>query len=261
MLFHQFHNSTSNLDFNVRFYEDDIWEYHFHKNLELMYVIEGAVDCVVNDRKYLLKKGEFGLCLPYDFHSYTPKENAKYWVIVFSDDYVRSFLKKIINKIGDGYSFKAKKEIEDYVVSQLVNNESPSTFTLKSCLYAICEEYLNNVKLVDKNRAHSETISQIVDFVALNHTKKITLSDIAKELGYDYNYMSRLFKNVFNANFTDFVNMYRLETAIMFLDETNENITEIALESGFQSVRSFHEFFKKTMGMSPSEYRKSLENR
>ncbi len=257
MLFHQFHNSKSNLDFNIRFYENDIWEYHFHKNLEIIYVIEGAVDCVVNDKKYLLEKGEFGLCLPYDFHSYTPRESTKYWVIVFSQDFVRYFSKKIINKIGEGYSFRPKDEIENYVVTQLINNPNPSIFTLKSCLYAICEEYLNSVKLIDKNRSQAEVISKIVDFVALNHTKKITLSDIAKELGYDYNYMSRHFKNVFNTNFTDFINMYRLETAVKLLDETNVNITEIALESGFQSVRSFHSFFKKTMGLSPSEYRKA----
>jgi len=257
MLFHQFHNSTSNLNFNTNIYTNDIWEYHFHKNLELMYVIEGTVHCVVNDKKYDLQKGEFGLCLPYDFHSYTPSDNTKYWVIVFSEDFVRYFSKKIINKIGEGYSFCAKTEIENYVVKQLIYNDNPSVFTLKSCLYAICEEYLNNVKLTDKNRSHAETISQIVDFVAVNHTKKITLSDIAKELGYDYNYMSRHFKNIFNANFTDFINLYRLETAVKLLDETNGNITEIALESGFQSVRSFHEFFKKTMGVSPSEYRKA----
>ncbi len=259
MLFHQFLNSASNFNFNTDFYTDDIWEYHFHKNLELMYVLEGAVDCTINDKEYCLKAGEFGLCLPYDFHSYKPQDNTKYWVLVFSEDFVRYFSKKITNKIGVGYPFCPKKEVKDYIISQLVNNENPSVFTLKSCLYAVCEEYLNTVKLTDKNRSHSETISAIVDFVAENHTKKITLSDIAKELGYDYNYMSRHFKNVFNITFTDFINMYRLETAIRLLDETADSITEIAYESGFQSVRSFHSFFKKTMNISPTEYRKASQ--
>ena len=257
MLFHQFHNSTSNYSFNTAFYTDDVWEYHFHKNLELIYVLEGAVDCTVNDKNHCLKAGEFGLCLPYDFHSYKPQENTKYWVLVFSEDFVRYFAKKITNKIGAGYPFCPKKEVKDYIISQLVNNVDPTIFTLKSCLYAVCEEFLNSVKLTDKNRSHSETISRIVDFVAQNHTKKITLSDIAKELGYDYNYMSRHFKNIFNIPFTDFINMYRLETAIKLLDETSKSITDIALESGFQSVRSFHSFFKKTMDISPTEYRKA----
>lgn len=257
MLFHQPFNSASNLNFNTAFYTNDIWEHHFHKNLELIYVIEGSVNCTINDKHYHLTKGEFGLCLPYDIHSYNPLENTKYWVLVFSDDFVRFFSKKITNKISEGYSFTVKDEIKSYIISQLINNKNPSIFTLKSCLYAICEEYLNSVKLIDKNRSHTELVSAIVDFVAENHTKKITLSDIAKELGYDYSYMSRHFKNVFNITFTDFINMYRLETAIKLLDETNNNITDIAFESGFQSVRSFHNFFKKSMNISPTEYRKA----
>ena len=31
-------------------YTDDIWEYHFHKNLEFVYVLQGAIDCIVNDK-------------------------------------------------------------------------------------------------------------------------------------------------------------------------------------------------------------------
>ena len=257
MLFHQTINSSSNYNYNTAFYTDDIWEHHFHKNLELLYVIEGEVICTVNDKNYRLTAGEFGLCLPYDIHSYKPQKNTKYWVLVFSSDFVHYFTKKIKNKISDGYSFIPKTEIKNYITSQLIDNKKPSVLTLKSCLYAICEEYLNSVRLIDKNRSHTEAVSAIVDFVAENHTKKITLSDIAKELGYDYNYMSRHFKNIFNISFTDFINMYRLETAIKLLDETNNSITEIALESGFQSVRSFHSFFKKSMNISPGDYRKA----
>lgn len=257
MLFHQFHNSTSNLDFNTNIYTDDIWEYHFHKNLEFIFVLQGAVDCVVNDKKFCLMSGQCGLCLPYDFHSYEPRENSKYWVIVFSSDFVRHFEKKIADKTACGYSFVLNDDVKNYIMSRLINNKKPNVFTLKSCLYAICDEYLASIKMQDKSRAHTEKISQIVDYVAANHTKKITLADMAHELGYDYNYMSRHFKAVFNMNFTDFINMYRLETATKLLDETSGSITEIALESGFQSVRSFHNFFKKTMGISPTEYKKA----
>ncbi len=257
MLFHQSANSSSNFNYNIEVYENDIWEHHFHKNLELIYVLNGTVECTVNDKVYGLNKGEFGLCLPYDIHSYIPKENTKYWVLVFSEDFVRYFSKKIVNKTAKGYSFCLKGEVKDYIIARLINNDNPTVFTLKSCLYAICEEYLLSVTLEDKNRNHLESVSRIVDFIAENHTQKITLSDVARELGYDYNYMSRHFKNIFNISFTDFINMYRLETAIKLLDETDNNITEIALESGFQSVRSFHSFFKKTMGISPTEYKKS----
>ena len=58
-------------------------------------------------------------------------------------------------------------------------------------------------------------------------------------------------------SFTHFVNMYRLETAIELLENTDGDITDIALGSGFQSVRNFNDYFKKSLNMTPSEYRKA----
>lgn len=43
--------------------------------------------------------------------------------------------------------------------------------------------------------------------------------------------------------FSDFVNTYRLETAIKLLEESDENIISIAFKSGFQSMRNFNMFF------------------
>lgn len=223
--------------------------------MELIYVIEGTVNCNVNNNSYQLNKGDFGLCLPYNIHRYVPEDNTLYWVIVFSEEYVRYFAKQIADKTGDGFQFRCKEPVERYINEQLINNEAPSIFSLKSCLYAVCEEYLKNIKLIDKDRKEEAIITLVSDYIFENHTKKLSLSDIAKKLGYDYNYISRLFRRFFNMTFTDFVNIYRLETAIKLLEDTDDSITTIAFESGFQSVRNFNVFFKKNMKTSPSQYR------
>ena len=57
--------------------------------------------------------------------------------------------------------------------------------------------------------------------------------------------------------FGEFVLVYRLETATRLLDDTKKSITEVALESGFQSVRNFNRAFRKKMKISPSEYRRA----
>ena len=41
------------------------------------------------------------------------------------------------------------------------------------------------------------------------------------------------------------------------LENTDGDITDIALGSGFQSVRNFNDYFKKSLNMTPSEYRKA----
>ena len=255
MISHQPTNSLTNYNCNTALYTDTVWEHHFHKNLELIYVIRGVVKCTVNNSDYILEEGCFGLCLPCDIHRYEPSENTLYWVVVFSEDFVRSFSKSIAGRRGDGFAFRADETVRKYILDRLISNESPSLFTLKSCLYAACEEYLKSVSLVDKKEKELKTVTRISDYILENYTKEISLKEISRELGYDYNYMSRYFKKSFKTSFNDFVSSYRLEHSIKLLDETNKSIVAIAYESGFQSVRSFNEVFRKNMNMSPSEYR------
>lgn len=256
MMLHQTSNSKSSDNFNAFFYTDQYWDFHFHKNFELVYVHSGSVDCTVNGKTYTLTSGDFGLCLSYEVHSYTPKNNALYWVCVFSQEYVKTFAKLVRNRQGNTFKFRCSEEILQYLKAFLINEEKPSLLTIKSCLYAICAEYLNNVQLIEQDTKRQQLMVSIAEYVETNHTKKVSLRDISEHLGYDYHYISRCFGKIFNMSFTDFINLYRLETALNLLIETNKSITEIALESGFQSVRSFNNCFKKHYRINPSQYKK-----
>lgn len=257
MLFHQPHNSMGNYNYNARFYKNEIWQHHFHKNLELIYVLSGQVDCEVNNKRYTLSKGDFGLCLPYDVHAYKPSENTEYYVLVFSADYVRLFEKQIKGKSADGFVFSPSEEVEKFLNSRLIFNKNPSVLCLKSCLYAVCDEFLKKVSL-SENKDRRQSIIAITDYLSNNHTRNISLRDIAELLGYDYHYVSRYFHTVFDMSFAELLGAYRLETAIKLIDETDKKIADIAYESGFGSVRSFNYTFKKHFGISPNEYRRKV---
>ena len=58
MIFHQPHNSLSNYTYNAFFYTSEVWNFHFHKNLELIYVIKGTLKCTINRNEYILKPGD-----------------------------------------------------------------------------------------------------------------------------------------------------------------------------------------------------------
>ncbi|MBO4693402.1 MAG: helix-turn-helix domain-containing protein [Clostridia bacterium] len=255
MLFHQPHNSMGNYNFNAHIYKDEIWQNHFHKNLELIYVMLGNVECDVNNHKYMLAAGDFGLCLPYDVHAYIPCKKTKYYVCVFSADYVRLFENHVKGKSAEGFSFKPDDVIKDYFVKMLVDNDNPEIYTLKGCLYSICGEFLKSVSL-SENKDRKQSIIAITDYLSKNHTQNISLKDIAELLGYDYHYVSRYFHSMFDMSFAELLGAYRLETAIKLMDETDKKIADIAYESGFGSIRSFNYTFKKNFGISPNEYRR-----
>lgn len=58
--------------------------------------------------------------------------------------------------------------------------------------------------------------------------------------------------------FSEFLTLYRLETAVRLIEQTDKKMVDVALESGFQSVRSFNDCFKTHFKMTPTEYKKQL---
>lgn len=257
--FHQSINSIHK-NYNSHFYNLQEFGLHFHKNIEVIYVVNGKVECKINDKDYVLTENEYGLCLPYEVHSYKPQKDTNYWVCVFSNDYVREFSKYINGKSSEGFNFRLKKNVNDFIKNEFIYANTPSIYIIKSCLYAICDGYTSAVKLSDKNENKFYIVSCITDYIEKNYMKNISLSDIALLLGYDYHYVSRLFNAVFRMSFKDYLNIYRLDAALAMLDETSKKILDIAYESGFQSVRNFNDCFKKHFKITPVEFRSNNTN-
>lgn len=255
MFFHQPLNSLSANNYNATFYRETNIDFHFHKNFEILYVINGSIRCIVNNKEELLIHGDFGLCLPNEIHSYIPSGNSLYWVCVFSADHVRAFSKQISNKTAASFKFGCSASVKNFINDNLISESCPPINMLKACLYALCNEYLNCVELTEKNTDKTQIMSIITDYVAEHYTDNISLSDIAKLLTRNYHYVSRYFKSIFNMPFSEFLNIYRLEHAVQLLCESDKKIVDIAYESGFQSVRTFNDCFKKHFHMSPSEYK------
>lgn len=86
---------------------------------------------------------------------------------------------------------------------------------------------------------------------------KLTVEEVASELGLPDRYLSYLINNVCNSNFSTFVNTYRVNEVLGRLKnprELNKNLLGIALDSGFGSKSSFNAAFRSITGQSPSAY-------
>ena len=84
----------------------------------------------------------------------------------------------------------------------------------------------------------------------------VSLAEIADEVGLSRERLSRLFHEALGITFSDYLNEVRLGEARRRLALRDDNITEVAYASGFQSLSQFNRRFRTAEGMSPSEYRK-----
>lgn len=91
------------------------------------------------------------------------------------------------------------------------------------------------------------------DKVFLNPLLK--LSDVADMAGTNRTYISQFFNRDNGASFYDYVNKLRVEYACELLKSSSETIETIALQSGFNSIATFHRVFSKFCGCTPAKYR------
>lgn len=260
MLFHQPHNSTGNYSYNIFTYDNVEYRPHFHKNFELVYVISGKVHCTAGDKTATLSEGDYALFLSNEIHSLKSVGNSKCWVGVFSGDFIHAFEKKTRGKTGSQFVFRCEENTQSFLDAYLLNTQQSSIFLLKACLYAICNAYENNITLLPRTGKSDLLIRNITDYISENYKYKISLLDMAEQLGYNYHYLSKCFNKTFSMSFTDFLNTYRLDAALVLLTTTDKEIAEIALESGFQSVRNFNSIFKTQLGITPNKYRHGSDN-
>ena len=86
----------------------------------------------------------------------------------------------------------------------------------------------------------------------------LNLEELANQLSMHPRALSVAIKNNFNTNFYEFINSYRIEEAkrlLKDLDKPNQTMIEILGDAGFNSKATFNAIFKKTVGMTPTQYR------
>ena len=255
-IFHQPHNSMGNHSYNVCVYDRVNYDLHFHKNYEVIYVISGSAICSVNGKTKTLAEGEFAICLSNEIHSIKSVGEAKVWIGVFSADFISEFARCQSGKTGAEFSFRCSESTGAYLRENLIKRSLSDVFLIKSCLYALCSEYLRQIPLESAVEKKSSIMGAIVEYVEKNYKNQISLSTISQSLGYDYCYFSKIFRRLFSMNFNEFLNIYRFNEACALLVDSELSVTAISYESGFQSVRSFNNTFKRYAGVSPSEWRR-----
>ncbi|SFB89923.1 helix-turn-helix transcriptional regulator [Ruminococcus albus] len=101
----------------------------------------------------------------------------------------------------------------------------------------------------------SPLVREIVMWVRRNCHRRLTVADIAERFHYSPDYISALFRREMGDSLSAFLNNCRMELAKDLLSEGTVSIKEVAYSCGFSDEKYFTRVFRKTMGMTPTEYR------
>ncbi len=251
---------------------------HWHKEMEIIYVVNGHGTVTIQTSKYNLCEGDIILIQPETLHSIEQLDNQhmEYFNIIFDFNLLESdtsycyinFLKPI---------YERRKTVPVYIkdneplsslitphIQYLINNRkqkfSGDELMVKSNLYAIihhinkfCTETSDSSLKLESNY---NKIKEVLMYVHTHYSEKLTVENAATLINYSPNYFSKLFRELTETSFIQYVINYRLDIASEKLINTKLTITEIAEETGFSNLPYFTRSFTAKYGSTPNAYRK-----
>lgn len=253
-MYYQNENFNGTYDFRCRFHNGYIMKSHIHEYCEILYCKNGICEILVNGKKICLKTGEFVFILPNYIHQYNCV-NADVICAVFSNDFIPLFIKNIKEKRPIITNIESN-ELKN-IFEQLPDINKNNSILITAYLNLICNKVLEQNNFEKTSITDGILYQKVISYVADNFKKDISLKQISKKFGYNEKYLSSSIHSLTEVHFSDFINMYRIEYSKELLIKCAElSIAEIAMESGFGAVNTFNRQFKKTMMMTPNEYRK-----
>lgn len=251
---------------------------HWHKEMEIIYVLNGHGTVTVQTSKYNLCEGDIILIQPETLHSIEQLDNQhmEYFNIIFDFNLLESdtsycyinFLKPIYERRKTiPVYIKDKKPLSVLItphIKYLIDNRkqkfSGDELMVKSNLYAIihhinkfCTETSDSSLKLESNY---NKIKEVLMYVHTHYSEKLTVENAATLINYSPNYFSKLFHELTGTSFIQYVINYRLDIASEKLINTKLTITEIAEETGFSNLPYFTRSFTAKYGSTPNAYRK-----
>lgn len=275
--YYSYNKHTKNIFLKQYIYWIGSYHYNWHKEIELLLVIDGEVEVCTNGTTRILKTDDLILINSNIGHATLAKKPSSIAMVLHLDpicfsDYFKNveFLNFECCSTENTREEKPFMLMRGYLSEMMLSHDKKTPeqqLRFESSLYSLLHTIVLNFppKIIRsttfmKNQKKLYTAEKMIKYINKNYRKKITLERLAKETGYNSNYVSQLFRRYFGINFYDYLTRIRLREATLELSRSKEKISEIALSNGFSDIKSFNRVFKKNFGKSPTQYRNQLSS-
>lgn len=109
------------------------------------------------------------------------------------------------------------------------------------------------------NSRNQNKVRAAVQYIRENYKKDLNMAMVSNYVSMNYSLFSILFKEHTGVNFVTYLKNLRLEEAKRMLRETDEKVRDIGKAVGFENDKNFLKSFKASLGVSPTEYRRTEE--
>jgi len=228
---------------------------HSHHKGQLTYVQNGIAYCNLTDRSFLV---------PARHYIWIPKHQEHYMVIRHSkstttrtlyfyshDDHTNPFYNRLgIYPVNDlllqmiNYSAKWKEHVLP---------EHPGYRFLASLKDILPDVSTAALPVVLPTTQH-ERLLPVLQYLAQHFEQNLTLENVSRQFDLSERTLSRLFTNVLELSFVQYLKMLRVVKGIEMMLQTSQNLSEIAYQTGYGSIAAFSKVFYQLTNKRPSAF-------
>ncbi len=246
---------------------------HWHSEIEMLYVKNGAISVTVEERKYVLNRGDIIFIEPEKIHTVNPFIlPLEYDAAVFSASalslnsehfFGRDIIMPLVNG-GSEFSGIIDSSFKDYekLLNQaeiLLNKESSKAAFFAALIGIISIIYDGGYikKSSGQISKYSHDIKKCLEYISENYSRKIKLSELSDLIHVSKNYFCGYFKKFTGITPFEQINETRVKKAAALLSDSDLTVSEIAVKCGFENLSYFTRKFKSIIGCTPIDYRKA----
>ncbi len=233
---------------------------HLHRQVEILYVLEGSIEVIVDGGSKLLHQGELFISFPNTVHGYHTHESSKTFFVIFEHSAVSDY-SYLLLQMKASSPFLTSTELHseaEYIMNALYNNcsDEQNTKLLKGYLLILLYRVIGKLELVEReNHTSSDAFHSALLYIGKHFREPISQESTARACGISKYHLSRMFTSKIGHSFNKYTNSLRVDYAKHLLLTTDLPTTEIGYASGFTSQCSYYRAFRENSLPSPKRFR------
>ena len=256
-------------------YLNNNWAPHYHRAVEIIYILEGTATVFMNKQKYLLKPKDILVIDSMKLHELVyRKRKATGMLFEISKTYMKKYLPDIeLMNIECCSLYREGKEEQISRLQQIMENiallykDHEHGFMLKSAslmlelVSILTEDFSSSVYNVIPGHfiSRMEHLGDIINYIEDNYRNPVSVQEAADHVGFNKEYFCRYFKKNSGYSFMDFLSNVRLNHIYQDLMFTTDPVSEIIDRNGYSNIKLFYSKFKEKYGCTPGDVRRMHE--
>lgn len=265
-------SSQSFIAYEVKVPSFDFY-WHYHPEYELTYIVEGKGMRLVGDSYEPFEAGDLVLIGPMLPHTWVTEKvgntNCQALVVQFSQKFMEQLLQfsemkileKLFEKAERGLQWTSSGDQTSTLMQELLHSDDLLRFSwLLQVLHYLSAQHSTPIASLQykplKGNENQQRLNKVFLYVQSQFREQITLDQAAALVHLSKSAFCKFFKRASGKTFSDYTNEIRLAHACRLLVETDRSISEIATDSGFESLTYFNRIFLKKKKVRPGEFRR-----